>query len=170
MKLLNIISYKTVPSSPSIPQYEHEDRKVGTQDSLLMPVTFSLHVGATIPSDQTAERGCDENLLHLRSKCECESTRQSSRHHARLSGVIIYYVTAECCCIKQLGCRVMPSGQISYFPRISQVLTLCAVILKALLALFDNDKLSSGTLIYFSKVNSVSIHIQFSYFTFLVAR
>ena len=80
MKLLNIISYETVPSSPSILQYGHEDRRVGMQDSLLMPVTFSLHVGATIPSDQTAERSCDENFLHLRSKCECESTRQSGRH------------------------------------------------------------------------------------------
>ena len=59
------------------------------QDSLLMPVTCSLHVGATIPSDQTAESSCDENFLHLQSKCDCESTRQSGRHQD-------YYVTAEC--------------------------------------------------------------------------
>ena len=50
------------------------------QDSLLMPVTCSLHVGATLRSDQTAERSCDENSLHLRSKYECESTRQSGKH------------------------------------------------------------------------------------------
>lgn len=50
------------------------------QDSLLMPVTCSLHIGATLHSDQTAERSCDENSLHLRAKCDCESTTQSGKH------------------------------------------------------------------------------------------
>ena len=80
MKLFHIVSYKTVPSSPSILQYGHEDRRAEMQDSLLIPVTCSLHIGATLHSDQTAERSRDENSLHLRAKCDCESTRQSGKH------------------------------------------------------------------------------------------